>query len=263
MGGTHRSHLGTTNREAVGILAACGGEDVKLPVMFCPQCRVCYRAGFTHCTDCDVDLVDELPLAQAEVFESNPGNEEDPFCAFWQGDDPRLHAELSTVLDEAGIPHTTVRREDHLFNLRNFPAFQIGVPFSMFEKAETAVKDAYEMDVSGADAAQSLNPPALIPDRSRVVQKLPETLTPSKEENIPGPPEAGDDAEWESEGGGIEVWSGEDTALGDMLVASLRENKIRVRRETSHGRQSVLASSEEEARAREIVKEVVEGVPPE
>ena len=29
MGGTHRSHLGKTNREAVGILAACGGEDVK------------------------------------------------------------------------------------------------------------------------------------------------------------------------------------------------------------------------------------------
>ena len=234
---------------------------VTLPVMFCPQCRVCYRAGFTHCTDCDVDLVDELPLAQAEVFESNPGDKEDPFCAFWQGDDPRLHAELSTVLDEAGIPHTTVRREDHLFNLRNFPAFQIGVPFSLFEKAETAVKDAYEMDVAGA--AQSLTPPALIPDRSRVVQKLPETLTPSKEENIPGPPEAGDDAEWESEGGAIEVWSGEDPALGDMLVASLRENKIRVRRETSHGRQSVLASSEEEAKAREIVKEVVEGVPPE
>ena len=35
MGGTHRSHLGTTNREAVGILAACGGEDVpKYSIMF-------------------------------------------------------------------------------------------------------------------------------------------------------------------------------------------------------------------------------------
>jgi hypothetical protein len=231
--------------------------------MFCPECRVEYRAGFTHCTDCDVDLVGEVRLVRADSFESNPGDETDPFCAFWQGDDPRLHAELSTLLDEAGIPHTTVRREDHLFNLKSFPAFRIGVPFSLFEKAETAVKDAYEMGVSGADAARSLNPPVLIPDRSRVVQKLPETLTPSKEENIPGPPEAGDDAVWESEGGGKEVWSGEDTALGDMLVASLRENKIRVRRETSHGRQSLLASSKEEARAREIVKEVVEGVPPE
>src|SRR5215467_8736989 len=30
-------------------------------VMFCPVCRVEYRSGFTRCTDCDVDLVEELP----------------------------------------------------------------------------------------------------------------------------------------------------------------------------------------------------------
>jgi hypothetical protein len=235
--------------------------------MFCPRCRVEYRAGFTHCSDCDVDLVDELPLARTDLFEANPGDHEDPFCAFWQGDDRRLHAELCSVLDEAGIPHRTVRREDHLFNLKNFPAFQIGVPFSLFEKAETAVKDAYEMDVAGSDAAESLRPPALIPDRSRVIAKLPEAFTPSKAENMPGPPEAGDeaddDAEWEFEGGGTEVWSGEDTSLAAMLVAALRENKIAVRRRISHGRQSLLVSSEEEANAREIAKEVVEGVPPE
>jgi hypothetical protein len=233
--------------------------------MFCPQCRVEYRAGFTHCTDCNVDLVDELPLARTDLFESNPGDQEDPFCAFWQGDDRRLHAELCSVLDEAGIPHKTVRREDHLFNLKNFPAFRIGVPFSLFERAETAVRDAYEMDVGGADAAEPRYPPALVPDRSRVIAKLPDTLTPSKAENIPGPREAAadDDARWTWEGSGTEIWSGEDTSLADMLVAALRENKIRVCRETSHGRQSLLVSSEEQAEAREIAKEVVEGVPPE
>lgn len=29
--------------------------------MFCPVCRAEYRPGFTRCTDCDVDLVAELP----------------------------------------------------------------------------------------------------------------------------------------------------------------------------------------------------------
>ena len=29
--------------------------------MFCPVCKCEYRAGFTHCPDCDVDLVDSLP----------------------------------------------------------------------------------------------------------------------------------------------------------------------------------------------------------
>lgn len=235
--------------------------------MFCPQCRVEYRPGFTRCSDCDVDLVHELPRGRKHSFESNPGvmsaDEEDPFCAFWQGDDARLHAELCAVLDEAGIPHKTVRREDHLFNLNNYPAFQIGVPFSLYEKAETAVKNAYEMDASTPDAVQSLNPPALLPDRSRVIQKLPETLTPSEEENIPGPPETGEGSQWEAGDDGIKIWSGEDTSVGDMLIASLRENEIDVHCENANGKQSLLVSSEQEAKAREIVKEVVEGVPPE
>lgn len=143
-----------------------------------------------------MDLVHDLPKTGTDFSQTNPGvspvdNEEDPFCAFWQGDDARLHAELCAVLDEAGIPNKTVRREDHLFNLNNFPAFQIGVPFSLYEKAEIAVKNAYEMDASTTDAMQCLNPPALLPDRSRVIQKLPGALTPSEEENIPGSPEAG------------------------------------------------------------------------
>ena len=29
--------------------------------MFCPVCKVEYRSGFSRCTDCDVDLVQELP----------------------------------------------------------------------------------------------------------------------------------------------------------------------------------------------------------
>jgi Putative prokaryotic signal transducing protein len=29
--------------------------------MFCPQCRAEYRAGFRRCSDCDVELVDQLP----------------------------------------------------------------------------------------------------------------------------------------------------------------------------------------------------------
>jgi hypothetical protein len=235
--------------------------------MFCPQCHAEYRPGFTHCTDCDVDLVYELPTVQTEFSETNQdryqgGNDEDPFCSFWQGDDSRLHAELCTILEEAGIPHKTVRRQDRLFNLHNYPAFQIGVPFSLFEKAEAAVKDTYGMDPSDPGAVQSLNAPALLPETSRSLRKLPETLTPSEEENIPGPEERGD-SEWESEDNGIEVWSGDDHSLGDMLVASLRENEIHVRGENSRGKRSLFVSQRDEVRAREIVREIVEGVPPE
>lgn len=65
------------------------------------------------------------------------------------------------------------------------------------------------------------------------------------------------------EGHGIEFWSGDDSSLGDVLVASLRETKIGGRRKKSHDTQSLLVSSSEEVRACEIVKEVLEGEPPE
>jgi hypothetical protein len=35
--------------------------------MFCPECRAEYRAGFTRCSDCDVDLVQELSESHAHV----------------------------------------------------------------------------------------------------------------------------------------------------------------------------------------------------
>jgi hypothetical protein len=31
--------------------------------MFCPKCKSEYRAGFSHCSDCNVPLVDRLPLS--------------------------------------------------------------------------------------------------------------------------------------------------------------------------------------------------------
>src|SRR6516165_1705848 len=78
-----------------------GGEG-----MFCPQCKAEYRPGFTQCADCDVDLVWELPQEGLEPRQrAQPGDpNEDPFCSFWKGEDPRVHAELCSVLDEAEIP---------------------------------------------------------------------------------------------------------------------------------------------------------------
>jgi hypothetical protein len=36
-------------------------------VMFCPECRAAYRPGFTRCSDCDVDLVHEIPEQDIRV----------------------------------------------------------------------------------------------------------------------------------------------------------------------------------------------------
>ena len=240
--------------------------------MICPQCKAEYRPGFTHCVDCDVDLVWELPKNAIEMRQlggdgeyrvpGGPGDpNEDPFCSFWKGDDPRVHAELCGVLDEARIPHNTVFRRDHLFNLRNYAAYEVGVPFSLYERAENAVKEAYGTDsVAGVDAEGA---PLLPQGPGRPLRELPETLTPTPEEDIPGPPSAREGTDWFPEDATVRVWSTANGEPSDFLVAALHENSIRCRLEKNGFRAELFVLPEDERKARELVKEVVEGRPPE
>lgn len=73
--------------------------------MFCPQCRVEYRPGFTHCTDCDVDLVHES-LLDAGVYPQVrktelPGQLS---CTLWRGKDPHFYLELVGDLGGKKVP---------------------------------------------------------------------------------------------------------------------------------------------------------------
>jgi hypothetical protein len=230
--------------------------------MFCPQCNAEYRPGFTRCADCDVDLVNESPhYALAGQPSPDPGDpNEDPFCSFWKGEDARVHAELSEVLEEAGIPHKTVFRRDHLFNLSNFPGYEVGVPFSLFEKAEKAVQEAFGTE--DAEERETLNIPRLLQSPRETIQKLPAAMTPAQEENIPGPPTAGGEADWYPEDATANVWSSDAGESSDFLVAALHENGIncRVDQHGTHAKLYVLP--DDATRAREIVREVVEGQPP-
>jgi len=54
------------------------------------------------------------------------------------------------------FPTKTVRREDHLFNLNTKSTFEVGIPFSQFEKAEAAIKNAYGTETSRQDAGRLL-----------------------------------------------------------------------------------------------------------
>lgn len=237
--------------------------------MFCPQCNAEYRPGFTRCSDCDVDLVQDPPhfaLAGKQPVEPGDPNE-DPFCSFWKGQDARVHAELCEVLEEARIPHKTVYRRDHLFNLSNYPAFEVGIPFSLFERAEKAVEQAFGTP-NIADPVP-VPVPRLLESSEDVVQKLPPAMAPPEAENIPGPPTAGEDEDWYPEDATANVWEADTDAdtdsseRGDFLVAALHENGIhcRVDQQGTHAKLYVLPH--DASRAREIIREIVEGAPPE
>jgi hypothetical protein len=242
--------------------------------MFCPKCKSEYRPGFTHCVDCDVDLVSELPKHAIEMRQTGEDGEyrvaggpgdpnEDPFCSFWKGNDPRVHAELCGVLEEAGIPHTTVFRRDHLFNLSNYAAYEVGVPFSMYERAGQVVKEAYGTDDVSDVGAQEVELKALPSRSEHPIRKLPGTWTPTEEQNLPGPPNSGEGTDWFPEDATVKVWSTENAEPADFLVAALHENAIPCRLAKDGQKAELYVLPENETRAREIVREIVENTPAE
>ena len=240
--------------------------------MFCPRCKAEYRKGFSRCADCEVDLVYELPKQAIELRQTGEDGEyrvaggpgdpnEDPFCSFWKGNDRRVHAELCEVLDEAAIPHNTVYRRDHLFNLQNYAAFEVGVPFSMYERAGNVVKEAYGTEDVADVGAQEVQ---LLPDRPiPSMRKLPQSITPVEGENMPGPSTAGEQTDWYPEDAIMKVWSTESSEPSDFLMAALHENAIHCRVEKTGTNAALFVLPEDETRAREIVREIVEGTPPE
>jgi len=254
--------------------------------MFCPVCKAEYRPGFTRCADCDVELVWELPAAaMLRHADAEPGDdEEDPFCSFWKGDDPRILAELCELLDKEKIPHKTVRREDHLFHMSNFSAFQIGIPFSMFERAEAIIKEAYGSDeaVEPASHLLPMDSDHIPGTRFTAGTSGPGVRSPQEQSHgADGPPNADfsgeklEDVNAESEeinrdsenqdleDAQIEVWSGSEPEPAEFIGASLQVNQIPFRQAVHGGKYFLYVLAEDEARAREIVREVVDGVPPE
>jgi hypothetical protein len=215
--------------------------------MFCPQCKAEYRSGFARCADCDLELVYELPAAALAVVEPVEAGhpEDDPFCSFWKGDDPRVHAELCELFAVQSIPYKTIRRQDHLFNWNTKSAFEIGVPFSKFDQAEAVIKEAYG----------SGNEP--ISEEAARTLELPEVVEPRVARA------AWDPGDWYPEDATLEIWAGEHVEMGELLAASLGENQILARVAEATGAYRLFVMPVDETRAREIVREVIEGVPPE
>ena len=247
-------------------------------MLYCPQCGAEYREGYSSCSDCHVLLVRTPPQSKCRPEPGDPNR--DPFTHFWRGDDSRLHVELCALLDEVEIPHMTIRKEDRLFRVSTQPYFELVIPASKMAKAESLIKEVFgempELPDPDARTERESNNESLDESGNFVRNWAKKGLLPALLEKLrePRPPveeihEESDKeprkvpADWFSEDATVEVWSGPDETLAEMISISLRENDIPSRVDELKDSKLVYVQPGDESRAREIVREIVEGVPPE
>jgi hypothetical protein len=100
--------------------------------MFCPRCKSEYRPGFSHCPDCDVDLVESLPEPNprtvAEVSRSH-------LRLAYSTDEQKDCVIVCESLRAAEIPFEVVQ-DSHQFLKSAERQFKIHVPGACYGMAE-------------------------------------------------------------------------------------------------------------------------------
>ncbi|HEX9060926.1 MAG TPA: DUF2007 domain-containing protein [Clostridia bacterium] len=107
--------------------------------MFCPKCKCEYREGFTRCSDCDVELVDQI-IDETKDVSKNDEKPEFVDCVLvmttYNAADILL---IRSVLESSGITHF-IQGETDMFMGYIGPA-RVMVEKDQAEEAMTILKD--------------------------------------------------------------------------------------------------------------------------
>jgi hypothetical protein len=211
--------------------------------MFCPNCGVEYRPGFTHCNDCDVDLVEELPGEEEEGVEAE-GEEggEESLELLWRGTQGGVFNEITAALDEAGIRYNKEKLDARLTFSSGYAPLDIWVAVGELDAARKVLQETMERIAA----------PVEMPDAPDAANEGEWVETPAVVEVLP------------PEDATAEVWKGEQESMAEFLKSCLAANGIACHIDSEDPKAiAVRVLPEDEARAQEIVRQVVEGIPPE
>lgn len=212
--------------------------------MFCPLCKAEYRRGFTHCADCDVDLVDTL---QQEPESTGLANR-----IIWMGDNQETCVALCLQLKNAGIRYQVFEAmKSRSARMTVTWKYELVVPVEDEERA----KELLELPETVVEESSELTEE----DEDQALMEWPEG-----KESTPGTVRKGSSylGPWYPEEATVEVWTETPTFTSDLIEMSLKENQIRARVEIPEdGLKKVFVLPEDESAAREIIREIVEDVP--
>jgi hypothetical protein len=213
--------------------------------MFCPQCKAEYRPGFTLCSDCQTDLVQDLPES-SDV--PNTRLAADDLREVWVGQSQEECVANCAELRAAGVPYHVLQHERQYFKGVD-GNFRIGVLPEFFEQAKTIIEQGTSDDSDDPGSGREFE--AELPTQD---DKAP---TDADDEHLDWKDEAPDDAT-------VEVASESDRDFAGMIVLALRENDIESRTAVlPDGSRKIFVTPRDESRAQEIVREIQSETPPE
>jgi len=110
--------------------------------MFCPVCKYEYRRGFTHCNDCDVDLVDALPQ-EGDVDHKlrTPADEMAQPTLLWKGANGVTFSAITAALDTAKIPYNREDLDARLVFSSELSELEIWVPATSLADAQNVLDE--------------------------------------------------------------------------------------------------------------------------
>lgn len=226
--------------------------------MFCPKCKAEYRQGFNRCSDCGVELVYDLPPEPQPQTKRSQGEwdqeaiqDGEPVRVLWEGESASESADVCQELLEGGISYR-VNQSVAGRGLKMHVDFkyQIAVRSTDYEKARKVLGYSDEKDEARWTEEKGENGVLELSERDDLpVQEVHGDWNPRG---------------WFPEDATQEIWSSNPHGGETIFEMCLRENRINYRIEQRGVEpRRVFVMPKDEVRAREILREIVEGAPPE
>jgi hypothetical protein len=170
---------------------------------------------------------------------------ESSYTTLWEGENPAFHEALLQELEESGIPYADKPIGEGEIEPDPLPI-------------ELKPRFGFEVAVHQPDLPQA----KAILEKLLSEGELADMELTNAEDEVEGEstpePQAGQAGERAS----VSVWAGDDPRTIEFLTTALRENEIRIRAVDKGGLTVVYVAPSNADRAREIVREIIEGVPP-
>jgi hypothetical protein len=168
------------------------------------------------------------------------------YVVLWAGENPALHDALLEELDLAGIGYADKPLGEKEVTTDPLPI-------------DSKPRFGFEVAVHHSElpAARQILEKLLDEDELVDVELPAEDETPGASKEVPPASAAAEEPPT------VSVWAGSDPRVIEFLSAAIRENEIPVRMENDGEATVVYVPPSSAPRAREIVREITEGVPPE